>query len=113
MRQLVEIAAGCVREAEHDYVGLWQIVGRVRGEFRELSNAEAKRLSLEVVHRIVDRGLVPGDYLSSGFRVWNEHGADAVVDRIRREWDPDQGDPNLADPICWFGIRKDDTDPKS
>jgi hypothetical protein len=106
MQQLTEIAAGCVREAVHDYVGLWQIVGRVRRELGDMSDSEARRLSLDVVQRIVDQGLIPGDYLSGGFRAWGEHDTDAVVERIRREWDPDRGDPTLADPICWFRFRK-------
>jgi hypothetical protein len=105
MERIAKIAEGCTREARHDYVGLWQIATRVRQEFGALTDVGVKRLSLDVVRRIVERGLVPGDYLKSGFRIWHEGGSDAIVNRISSEWDAARGDPTLANPICWFGVK--------
>ena len=108
MEKLGEIAEGCVKEAADDYVGLWQISTRVRREFQKLnlSSEQVKTLSLEVVRLIVDRGLLPGDYLKTGFHIWDERDAASIIARIDREWDVGHGDPNLADPICWFDIQR-------
>jgi hypothetical protein len=100
--KIAEIADGCVRESAGDYVGLWQISTRVRNVFGPLSNKDAKVYSLAVVHRIVNCGLRPGDYLRTGFRYWSEDNPEKTVARIDREWGDARGDPTLFDPICWF-----------
>jgi hypothetical protein len=108
MEKIDEIAEGCVKEATEDYVGLWQISTRVRREFRKLnlSDEQVKMLSLEVVRLIVDRGLLPGDYLKTGFYFWDEHDPASIIARIDREWNLASSDPTLANPICWFDIQR-------
>src|SRR5438270_11243753 len=98
-----QIAAMCMADMVSDYTGLFHIAGRVRHAFGPRPNEEVKRLSIEVVRRILERGLRPGDYLRSGMKYWAE-GPEQVIDRISREWIPSRGDPTLGEPICWFGI---------
>ena len=105
MEKIPEIARDCIREAAHDYVGLWVIAGAIRFECKVTENERVKRLSLDVVRRVIDGGLGPGDYLKTGFRFWPELDKDAIISRIEREWDAARGDPTLADPICWFASR--------
>jgi len=105
MNEIIAIAESCVREAADDYVGLWQIAGRIRDRFSFSNNEEVKKISLEVVRLIVHRGLYPGDYFRMGFRFWSEDEPALVIARIDREWDAVCGDPTLADPICWFAAR--------
>lgn len=106
MEKINEIADGYVKEAAVDYVGLWQIASRVRWDFKSsnLNDEQVKTLSLEVVRLLVNRGLLPGDYLKTGFHFWDERGAGPIIARIDKEWDMERGDPNLADPICWFSV---------
>lgn len=104
MEKIADIAGGYLKEAEVDYVGLWQIASRVRWDFKllDLSDEQVKALSLEVVRLIVGGGLLPGDYLKTGFHFWYERDIDSIIARIDREWVSAKSIPNLADPICWF-----------
>ncbi len=95
----------CMDESEVDYVGLWQIAQTVRERFDPTSTEEARELSLEIVARLYERGLRPGDYWGGDFAYWPDEGVQAALDRIEREWLAAGADPNLAEPICWFAPR--------
>jgi hypothetical protein len=105
MEQISKIAEDCVRESAEDYVGLWQIATRIRREFGSLNNKQVKRRSLDVVRRILELGLRPGDYLKAGFKFWDHDNDETILARIEQEWDPENGDPTLAKPICWFTVQ--------
>jgi hypothetical protein len=98
-----EVAAMCVADWPMDYTGLLHIAGRVRRVFGQLTAEEEKRLSLEVVRVLLQRGHRPGDYIRSGMNYWKETPQQAI-ERINREWIPGSADPTLAAPICWFGL---------
>jgi hypothetical protein len=66
---------------------------------------EARNLSLEIVRRLYEKGLRPGDYWGGEFDYWPDQGCRAALDRIEREWIKAGADPNLAAPICWFAPR--------
>jgi hypothetical protein len=106
MKNINEIADGYYREAEGDYIGLWAITGAVEGYLGLSNKDEVKARTLDVVRLLLDRGLVPGDYLKTGFHFWNERDPASIIARIDREWDPVRGEPNLADPICWFAMKR-------
>jgi len=107
MDMINKIAEDFIRESKRDYIGLYQISSAVRRDFDIANeNQRVKQLSLAVVRLILDRGLVPGDYLKSGFHVWPEGGAESIIARIDREWNPACGDPTLGDPICWFDLKQ-------
>lgn len=101
---LSEIADDYIRHSRSDYVGLWQIASRVREDLELLDNKEVQQQTLCVVRKLIEQGLFPGDYHKIGFRFWDEDDLE-VVARIEKEWDPENGDPTLAKPICWFGAR--------
>jgi hypothetical protein len=95
----------CMAESKVDYVGLWQIAQTVREEFGSPSAIEIRNLSLEIVARLYERGLRPGDYWGGDFAYWPDEGCRVALDRIEREWIVAGADPNLAEPICWFAPR--------
>jgi hypothetical protein len=105
MEKITKIAESCVRESADDYVGLWQISTRVRRELGLLTNEKVKQFSIDVVNLIIIHGLCPGDYLKAGFHFWDVEDTSSIIARIDREWDPAHGDPTLANPICWFGVK--------
>lgn len=90
-------------ESAADYVGLWEIAQSAREDLGAKTTEEALRVSLEIVQRLYEKGLRPGEYWGGPFDYWPEEGCAAMLDRIAREWTALGGDPNLGDPICWFG----------
>ena len=94
-----------LREAEVDYVGLWEVAQIAREDLGAKTTEEARDLSLEIVARLYERGLRPGDYWGGDFAYWPDKGCQAALDRIEREWIAAGADPNLAEPICWFAPR--------
>jgi hypothetical protein len=98
--------AGWISEAQDDYIGLWALAGAVEWHLGLSNNEEVKARTLELVRTLLDRGLLPGDYLKTGFHFWDERDSASIIARIDREWDPARGAPNLADPICWFSIQR-------
>jgi hypothetical protein len=106
MDRSIEIAEASLRDAETDYVGLWQIVTRLRRVLGPVDDDEVKRQTLEVVLLIMKQGLCPGDHLCSGFKYWAEKSAAQVVERIAFEWEANGKSPDLAESICWFSRRE-------
>ena len=92
----------CLAESKIDYVGLWQIAQTVRERFGARTTGEARALSLEIVRRLYEQNLRPGDYWGGAFDYWRDEGCQAMLDRIEREWIAAGADPNLGHPICWF-----------
>jgi hypothetical protein len=102
-----DLVDGYVREAAIDFVGLWQIVSATRQWLNTNTDEQVKRLSLEIAKRLYDHGLRPGNYhLGTRLQYWPDDGPQAMLARIDREWDKNREDPNLAEPICWFGLPK-------
>jgi hypothetical protein len=97
-----KIVENYVRHVQVDYVGLWQIAGRVRDTLGLHDSSDVREETLLVVKSLLERGLRPGDYLKTGFHFWSEKDSASIIARIEREWDPADGDPTLAHPICWF-----------
>jgi len=101
--QIDDLVNGYFEESAVDFVGLWQIAQASREDLGARTTEEARTLSLEIVKRLYEKGLRPGDYyLGTRFDYWSDEGCQAVMDRIEREWLAAGADPNLAEPICWF-----------
>ncbi len=107
MEKINEIAEGFVREAAEDYVGLWAIAPTVRRDLGLSSNEEVKARTLDVVHILLDHGLLAGDfdYDNSKIYFWDERDPASIIARIDKEWDPARGDPTLPESICWFSTQ--------
>jgi hypothetical protein len=100
--QIDDLVNGYFEESAVDFVGLWQIAQASREDLGARTTEEARTLSLEIVKRLYEKGLRPGDYyLGTRFDYWSDEGCQAVMDRIEREWLAAGADPNLAEPICW------------
>jgi hypothetical protein len=95
-----------MNESEIDYIALWQFSQTSRDELGATTTDQARSISLELVRRLYDRGLRPGDYWGADFDYWPDEGCQAVLDRIEREWIALGHDPDPADPICWFAPRQ-------
>ncbi len=103
MLTIEQIVDGYVRESEVDFIALPQLANAARQWLGAQTTESARALSLEMVERLYERGLRPGDYdLGTRFNYWPDEGCQAALDRIEREWIKTGSDPNLDAPICWF-----------
>jgi hypothetical protein len=89
-------------ESGGDLVGLWELAKEVE----ELIGAGSavQDDSTAIVRALLARGLRAGTppYSIDGYEPWPDQHPDAVVDRIRQEWDQLGRMPSLPD-IVWFG----------
>lgn len=106
MKGIDEVVEEFMEESEIDYTALPQIASASRWEFGAQTTDEARALSLELVRRLYERGLRPGEYWGGDFDYWPDEGCQAALDRIEREWIKAGADPNLGEPICWFAPRQ-------
>ncbi|MGH7087919.1 MAG: hypothetical protein ACREFQ_03375 [Stellaceae bacterium] len=97
-----ELVDEFIKESDVDYVGLWEVAQVSREDLGATTMEETQELSLDLVGRLYDRGLRPGNYWGGDFDFWPEQGRQAMLDRIEQEWVAARADPNLADPICYF-----------
>jgi hypothetical protein len=104
--QVNEIVEDYVRHSQVDYIGLWQIASRIREDLGPIDNAKVRQQTIVVVRRLIEREILAGDYVKSGFRFWDDDNPEAIIARIEKEWDPEHGDPTLANPICWFARKR-------
>ncbi|HEY1300389.1 MAG TPA: hypothetical protein VGF07_07820 [Stellaceae bacterium] len=93
-----------VKEAAVDYIALPQISVAARTYLGARTTNEARAKSFEVIRQLYDEGLRPGDYFGDEILYWPDEGCQAMLDRIEREWIAAGEDPNLGEPICWFGL---------
>src|SRR5271157_3394581 len=90
----------CLEESKIDYIGLWQIAQTTRERYGARTTAEVRKLSLEIVDRLYQKRVRPGNYRGGDFDYRPEEGCRAVLDHIEREWIRAGVDPDLAEPIC-------------
>jgi hypothetical protein len=106
MNQLQSIADNFYQELHEDYVGLWEIVGRVSQD-AELAQSEVRKSVLSIVADLLRReNVVAGKFKSRRFVEWNEV-PEQVIKRIDQAWDSLGRSPNIADDVCWFALIKD------
>ena len=103
MRDLDKICDDFLREARNDYVGLWQVINAVERDLKPTSVEERQRLTLEVIKRLIARGLQAVDLEASGSgcRPWSDQNVESVVRRINAEWKTLGREPSIGD-IVWF-----------
>ncbi len=101
---VVEIVNNYVKEAEVDFVGLWQIASMFRDNLKIKSDLEVKEKSLQVARGLVENGVCPGSMADdNGFDFWKGT-PDELVTQIAVSW-PVMGIPNLGTNHCWFAKR--------
>ncbi len=102
---MVDLVEGLVKEAEIDFIPLPMLAAAARESLGARNPDEARAKTVELVRRLYQRGLRPGDYdLGTSLDYWPDEGCKAMLDRITREWIAGGDDPNLGEPICWFGL---------
>jgi hypothetical protein len=101
--KISEFVAGFLDEARVDYIGLWQVVGRVRRELKPRNIEQMKEFVLETVRRMLSWGFIAVDLASSGpgCNPWAVQEADEIIRRISAEWDVLGRVPTIGD-IAWF-----------
>jgi hypothetical protein len=67
---------------------------------------EIRKMTLDLVSRLYDKGLRPGDLNSRFLDFWPDEGRQTMLDRIEREWIAFGNEPNLGHPICYFDLKR-------
>lgn len=99
-----EIIDDFVDESKADFIGLWQVIGRVRSQIS--IEVELQQYTLDVVEMLLARGFVAinSPYKETGkSEAWLDQEPGHVIDRIRREWDALGRTPTVPD-IVWFDL---------
>jgi hypothetical protein len=101
--QIDEIVGGYVKAVSSDYVGLWQIVIRVRHDFGISDHTENRKTVMRIIKGMLSAGLEAVTLGTVGPRCtpWENQNSNYVLDRISSEWDHLGRDPNPGD-IVWF-----------
>jgi len=101
-----EIVADYVEAARFDYVGLWQIVIRVRHDFGLSDHNENRKMVMQIIKGMLSAGLeaVTLGSVGPGCTPWENQNLNYVLDRISSEWDHLDHDPNPGD-IVWFNSK--------
>jgi hypothetical protein len=102
MAVIDDLIDGYVSESEVDFISLPQLVFASWRWLGARSPDEARAKTLDLIRRLYERGLRPGDYQGADFAYWSDEGCQGVLDRIEREWIAAGEEPNLGEPICWF-----------
>jgi hypothetical protein len=102
-----EIVEGYVEETNVDYVGLWQIISRVRRDLRKVEHAQLKKAVLQIVRGLLSAGLEAITLRANDpVRVrWSNQDDEYVINRISQEWDLLGRDPNPGE-IVWFDRKR-------
>jgi hypothetical protein len=103
-RAIDQIVRDFCREAEVDYVGLWQVVSAVVHDYQVSSPADIRRLTMEIVRGLLASGFEAVDLRPGGGRIpWADQRLDVVLARIDHEWDALGKEPDVGD-IVWFDL---------
>lgn len=92
-------------EAEIDFISLPLIAESLREDLDLQSQKDIRRHTLDVIERLIARGVHPGDYdYATTLSFWpgepSEH-----LRRIETEWIAMGKVPTLAESICWLGLK--------
>jgi hypothetical protein len=92
-------------EAQFDYIGLWEVMVKVRSFDPGQSSVALKSRTLHFVSEMLARGFLAVDLLSSGgCQPWENQDPRVVLERIEAEWSGLGREPNIGD-IAWFSIK--------
>lgn len=94
-----------MKEAESDYVGLWQLAWSLRQREGIQSDAEVKEKTLQIAQKLIEKNVMPGNLAAKGgFDFWPGAPSELLA-RIEAEW-PKTGIPRLDYNACWFAQEK-------
>jgi hypothetical protein len=105
MTVLEDYVAGCLAEAEVDYIPLWGIAQYFQNNVGVKSVAIIKENSLIVAQKLIEHNILPGHMIKGGgFEFWSGTPVEQLA-RISAEW-PKVGIPTLASSHCWFALKR-------
>jgi hypothetical protein len=88
-------------EADIDFIDLPFIAGSLREDLDLKTQEEIRRHTLDVIRRLMERGVYPGDYDHAIHMAFWPGEPSGHLRRIEAEWIA-MGKPlTLSDPICW------------
>ena len=101
--EIDEIVHDFVNEARLDYVGFWEITGRVQHRFKLSDRSKVREAVMQIVSGLLSAGLEAVDLASSGAGCirWENQAPAHILDRISSEWNKLGRDPTIGD-IVWF-----------
>ena len=102
-----EMVGDYAEAASFDYIGLWQIVIRVRHDFGVSDKSEIRTIVMQIVKGMLSAGLEAVTLESSGPGCirWENQNVNYVLDRITSEWDTLDREPYPGD-IVWFNQKR-------
>ncbi len=88
--------------AEDSELGLWEIVGDLRGLYPQMEADEFRTLTIQMIRPLLEQGVLHAvDLLPEGkVRYW-KCTTEETLERIENEWRLLDQDPNIGD-IVWF-----------
>jgi hypothetical protein len=107
IKKISEIVQGYVEETNIDYVGLWQIILRVRHDFGVFEREKLKKIVFQIVRELLTAGLEAVTLCAAApvRRKWEDQDVEYVLDRVSQEWDALGRDPNPGE-IVWFDQKR-------
>ncbi len=105
--QYQEITDSFLKEAEEDYIGLWQLIKEAKRFATTEEPLVVQAVTLAIVREFLAAGLEAGEppYSVTGYIPWPDQNPDAVTSRIEQEWEALGREPNIGE-ICWFNLPK-------
>ncbi|HEV3262682.1 MAG TPA: hypothetical protein VG013_37930 [Gemmataceae bacterium] len=99
-------------ECEHDFVGLWSVIGYVADEMPDADEAKIRDTTLALLHNLMKAGLIQAGFPDSNGRTfhWWPCPADVVTDRITSLWKPNAPRPKPGE-VVWFTVPSDSSVP--
>lgn len=107
---IARIARELRAEADIDFVSLPLIAESLREDLGLKSQEQTRDHTLEVIRRLMERGVFPGDYTlddlvnGNGFQ-FRSGTPDDLLAWIETEWVAMGHTPTLENPICWFALK--------
>ena len=93
-------------EAKYDYIGLWEVIKKVRLLNPDLSSDAVRSRTLKLVAEMLAKGFLAVDLLpSGGCRPWENQNPREILECIDTKWRELRREPNIGD-IVWFSTKQ-------
>lgn len=92
-------------EADIDFMSLPFIAGGLREDLDLKTQHDIRRHTLDVIERLMARGVYPGDYDHAIHMAFWPGEPSEHLRRIEAEWIAMGKTPTLEHPICWLGLK--------
>ena len=93
-------------EGTEDYVGLWQIIKKIRLNRTDKNQKEVQSITLDAIREILETGFMQigmfeyVDEKSLEYQVWNLD-INTCIQRVEKEWNELGREPNIGE-VAWL-----------